>query len=99
MAKDEGVASMFSGATVATMRAVVMTVGQLSVYDQVKLVLLYTGLFEDNPNLHFTSSIITVKFPKKFCKYLPIKTINFLGNHCNNYNATIGCSQDAHDER
>lgn len=58
--REEGVMGMFNGATMATVRAVVMTVGQLSVYDQVKQGLLYTELFDDNPNLHFTASIITV---------------------------------------
>lgn len=51
---------MFNGATMATIRAAVMTVGQLSVYDQVKIGLLKSGFFEDNSTLHFTSSIITV---------------------------------------
>lgn len=51
---------MFSGATMATVRATLMSIGQLSVYDQAKVMLLYTGLFEDNPTLHFTSSLITV---------------------------------------
>lgn len=60
MAREEGVVNMFNGATMATTRAVLMAVGQLSVYDQVKELLLYTGLFADNPNLHFQSSVITV---------------------------------------
>lgn len=58
--REEGFIRMFNGATMATVRATVMSVGQLSVYDQVKQVLFASGFFEDNPNLHFTSSVITV---------------------------------------
>lgn len=61
VAKEEGMQGMFKGATMATIRAIVMTVGQLSVYDQVKELLLYSGYFTDNANLHFTSSITAVR--------------------------------------
>lgn len=53
----EGVRHLFSGCSTATMRAVLMTIGQLSFYDQIKLTLLQSGYFEDNPKTHFLSSI------------------------------------------
>lgn len=62
--KEEGVIGMFKGSTMATPRAVVMAVGQLAVYDQVKLMLLYTNSFGDNMKLHFTSSILAVYIPR-----------------------------------
>ncbi|XP_060521658.1 mitochondrial dicarboxylate carrier [Cylas formicarius] len=55
--KDEGIAKLFSGATMATSRAVLMTIGQLSFYDQIKLILLKTGYFGDNLSTHFLSSL------------------------------------------
>lgn len=39
------------------MRAVLMTVGQLSFYDQVKQLLLSSGYFGDNSTTHFLSSL------------------------------------------
>ncbi|KAK9723308.1 Mitochondrial carrier protein [Popillia japonica] len=56
--REEGVTKLFSGATMATSRAIVMTIGQLSTYDQIKLVLLTLPFFEDSPSTHFTASIL-----------------------------------------
>uniref|UniRef100_A0A915NCE9 Uncharacterized protein n=1 Tax=Meloidogyne javanica TaxID=6303 RepID=A0A915NCE9_MELJA len=39
MSKEEGVAKLFNGCTMATGRAILMTIGQLSFYDQIKQVL------------------------------------------------------------
>uniref|UniRef100_A0A8D8UZK5 Mitochondrial dicarboxylate carrier n=1 Tax=Cacopsylla melanoneura TaxID=428564 RepID=A0A8D8UZK5_9HEMI len=55
--KEEGFRRLYAGASTATSRAVLMTVGQLSFYDQVKLGLLNTPYFEDNTTTHFLSSL------------------------------------------
>lgn len=55
--REEGFTRLFSGASTATMRAVLMTVGQLSFYDQVKQLLLSSGHFGDNSTTHFLSSL------------------------------------------
>lgn len=55
--KEEGFRRLFAGASTATSRAVLMTVGQLSFYDQVKMYLLTTPYFEDNATTHFLSSL------------------------------------------
>lgn len=54
--RHEGVRRLFSGATTATSRAVLMTVGQLSFYDQVKQTMLSTPYFQDNLVTHFLAS-------------------------------------------
>lgn len=58
--REEGFPRLFSGASTATMRAVLMTVGQLSFYDQVKQFLLASGYFGDNSTTHFLSSLTAV---------------------------------------
>lgn len=55
--REEGLTRLFRGASTATLRAVLITIGQLSFYDQIKLSLLETPYFEDNIILHFTSSL------------------------------------------
>ncbi|XP_018898252.1 mitochondrial dicarboxylate carrier [Bemisia tabaci] len=55
--KEEGFRRLFSGVEMATSRAVLMTVGQLSFYDQVKQFLISTPYFSDNPTTHFLSSL------------------------------------------
>jgi len=57
VAKEEGLAKLFNGANWATMRAVLMTIGQLCFYDQIKQTLLDTPYFSDNLVTHFTSSL------------------------------------------
>jgi len=57
VAKEEGFRKLFSGADWATMRAILMTIGQLCFYDQVKQTLLATPYFQDNLVTHFTSSL------------------------------------------
>ncbi|KAI4456344.1 mitochondrial dicarboxylate carrier-related [Holotrichia oblita] len=54
---QEGFTKLFAGASMATGRAVLMTVGQLSFYDQVKIMLLQTPYFQDNLQTHFTASL------------------------------------------
>lgn len=44
----------------ATSRAVLMTVGQLSFYDQIKQMLIASGVFADNLLTHFISSLAAV---------------------------------------
>ncbi|KAK4311171.1 hypothetical protein Pmani_017313 [Petrolisthes manimaculis] len=55
--REEGVPRLFRGATTATFRAVLMTIGQLSFYDQIKSYLLSTKYFNDNLSCHFTCSL------------------------------------------
>uniref|UniRef100_A0A1B0D1L7 Uncharacterized protein n=1 Tax=Phlebotomus papatasi TaxID=29031 RepID=A0A1B0D1L7_PHLPP len=55
--REEGFRRLFSGASTATMRGFMMTIGQIAFYDQVKYLLLSTNYFEDNPKTHFVSSL------------------------------------------
>ena len=55
--KEEGFRRLFSGATTATSRAVLMTIGQIAFYDQTKIILLNTGYFQDNVSTHFLASL------------------------------------------
>ena len=41
-----------------------MTIGQLSFYDQVKIMLLQSGYFKDNPVTHVVSSVCAVSIFK-----------------------------------
>lgn len=54
---EEGVRALFSGWTMASSRAVMVTIGQLSLYDQFKQMLLGSGYFVDNQATHFSASL------------------------------------------
>jgi len=56
--REEGAGRLFNGVSMATMRAVLMTIGQLAFYDQVKQMTIATGAFGDNTYTHLGSSFI-----------------------------------------
>ncbi|KAL4712297.1 hypothetical protein ACJJTC_004059 [Scirpophaga incertulas] len=58
VATEEGVMRLWAGASMTCSRAVLMTIGQLSFYDQIKETLLKTSYFEDNVVTHVTSSLL-----------------------------------------
>lgn len=58
--RKEGIPNLFNGASTATMRASVVSVGQISFYEQVKEMLLATPYFDDDMFTHFTASFAAV---------------------------------------
>lgn len=58
--RQEGPFNLFNGATMATCRAVLLTIGQLCMYDQCKHLLLdhSNGLMQDNLITHFSASLM-----------------------------------------
>lgn len=62
VSREEGIRKLFNGCSTATGRAVLMTIGQLSFYDQIKQYLLQSGKFDDNLGTHFTASLSAVSY-------------------------------------
>ncbi|XP_045428261.1 mitochondrial dicarboxylate carrier isoform X2 [Pipistrellus kuhlii] len=58
VAREEGPRKLFSGATMASSRGMLVTVGQLSCYDQAKQLVLSTGYLSDGIFTHFIASFI-----------------------------------------
>lgn len=56
--KYEGIKALFSGTTMATSRAILMTIGQLSMYDQFKQLLLTNANLKDNTKTHILASLM-----------------------------------------
>ncbi|XP_049869383.1 mitochondrial dicarboxylate carrier-like [Pectinophora gossypiella] len=55
--KEEGVTQLWAGTSMTCIRAVLMTIGQLSFYDQIKALMLSTPIFHDNMVTHFSASL------------------------------------------
>lgn len=97
--KEEGFRRLFSGASTATGRAVLMTIGQLSFYDQIKIMLLNTGHFEDNLITHFAASLSAVILELFTSLSFQINSISITGSYCYDYDATTRRFKNARDER
>ncbi|XP_042360574.1 mitochondrial dicarboxylate carrier isoform X2 [Plectropomus leopardus] len=55
--REEGIRKLFSGASLASSRGALVSVGQLSCYDQSKQLVLATGYLTDNILTHFLASV------------------------------------------
>lgn len=64
--RQEGVYQLFSGCSTATSRAALMTIGQLSFYDQIKIILIQSGYFKDQPLTHMLSSVCAVSIFEEY---------------------------------
>ncbi|XP_059804350.1 mitochondrial dicarboxylate carrier isoform X2 [Hypanus sabinus] len=70
--REEGVKKLFSGATMASSRGALVTIGQLACYDQAKQLVLSTGLLSDNVFTHFLSSFIAGGCATFLCQPLDV---------------------------
>uniref|UniRef100_A0A0K0E2A0 Mitochondrial dicarboxylate carrier n=1 Tax=Strongyloides stercoralis TaxID=6248 RepID=A0A0K0E2A0_STRER len=70
--REEGFTRLFNGATMATGRALLMTVGQLAFYDQFKQIMLESGYFNDNPGTHFLSSFAAASVATVFTQPMDV---------------------------
>eukprot|EP00118_Oscarella_pearsei_P006052 m.27642 g.27642 ORF g.27642 m.27642 type:complete len:283 (+) comp30240_c0_seq1:34-882(+) len=59
VAREEGIRALWSGVSMNIARSILMTIGQISIYDQAKQMLLVTGYFRDNIATHLTASVIS----------------------------------------
>ena len=58
VAVEDGVRTLFAGVTMTATRGLLMTMGQVAVYDQTKQMLMGSGYFGDTTPTHLTSSVI-----------------------------------------
>ncbi|XP_035390462.1 mitochondrial dicarboxylate carrier isoform X2 [Electrophorus electricus] len=70
--REEGTRKLFSGATMASSRGALVTVGQLACYDQAKQLVLSTGVMRDNIFTHFISSFIAGGCATFLCQPLDV---------------------------
>ncbi|GFO04225.1 mitochondrial dicarboxylate carrier [Plakobranchus ocellatus] len=90
----EGPLKAFNGATMASSRAVCVTVGQLAGYDQVKHMLLATGFFEDNINLHLSSSVLAGMMATFLTQPLDVMKTRMMNAPPGHYKSIMSCAVD-----
>ncbi|NWW79252.1 DIC protein, partial [Climacteris rufus] len=89
--REEGLKKLFSGASVASGRGALVTVGQLSCYDQAKQLVLATGLLSDNVFTHFLSSFIAGGCATFLCQPLDVLKTRLMNSH-GEYRGVVHCA-------
>ncbi|KAJ0050452.1 hypothetical protein NL108_003677, partial [Boleophthalmus pectinirostris] len=91
--REEGLKKLFSGATMASSRGAMVTVGQLACYDQAKQLVLGTGLMGDNILTHFLSSFIAGGCATFLCQPLDVVKTRLM-NSKGEYTGVIHCLRE-----
>ncbi|NWY68219.1 DIC protein, partial [Erithacus rubecula] len=91
--REEGVKKLFSGASVASARGALVTIGQLSCYDQAKQLVLSTGLLSDNVFTHFLSSFIAGLCATFLCQPLDVLKTRLMNSH-GEYQGVAHCAME-----
>ncbi|KAF7659951.1 hypothetical protein LDENG_00290690, partial [Lucifuga dentata] len=88
--KEEGIKKLFSGATMASSRGALVTVGQLSCYDQSKQLVLATGYMTDNILTHFLASVFAGGCATILCQPLDVIKTRLM-NSKGEYGGVLHC--------
>ncbi|XP_056362231.1 mitochondrial dicarboxylate carrier [Oenanthe melanoleuca] len=91
--REEGVKKLFAGASVASLRGALVTIGQLSCYDQAKQLVLATGLLSDNVFTHFLSSFIAGLCATFLCQPLDVLKTRLMNSH-GEYQGVVHCAME-----
>uniref|UniRef100_A0A0B7ALU2 Mitochondrial dicarboxylate carrier n=1 Tax=Arion vulgaris TaxID=1028688 RepID=A0A0B7ALU2_9EUPU len=90
----EGPIKAFNGATMASSRAVLVTVGQLACYDQLKNLLLKSNCFSDNLTLHLTSSTLAGMIATLLTQPLDVMKTRMMNAPPGFYSSIMACAVD-----
>ncbi|XP_061567529.1 mitochondrial dicarboxylate carrier [Cololabis saira] len=96
--REEGMRKLFSGATMASTRGALVSVGQLACYDQSKQLVLATGYLTDNILTHFLASVFAGGCATILCQPLDVVKTRLMNSkleyrsvlHCLSETAKLG---------
>ncbi|ELW68202.1 mitochondrial dicarboxylate carrier [Tupaia chinensis] len=91
VAREEGLKKLFSGATMASSRGALVTVGQLSCYDQAKQLVLGTGYLSDGVVTHFVASFVAGGCATFLCQPLDVLKTRLM-NAGGEYRGVLHCA-------
>ncbi|KAK6359394.1 Mitochondrial dicarboxylate transporter [Orbilia brochopaga] len=81
MVRQEGVLSLFRGVGPNSGRGALMTASQLASYDEFKMLLLRSGMFEDNLTTHFTASTMAGGVATLICSPVDVVKTKIMSSH------------------
>lgn len=93
VAREEGLRRLFSGATMASSRGMLVTVGQLSCYDQAKQLVLSTGYLSDGILTHLIASFTAGGCATVLCQPLDVLKTRLM-NSKGEYQGVLHCTME-----
>ncbi|XP_078011845.1 mitochondrial dicarboxylate carrier [Phascolarctos cinereus] len=87
--REEGFSTLFSGATLASGRGALMTVGQASCYDQIKQLVLTSTSCSDSLSIHIIASFIAGLCATLLCQPLDVLKTRMM--NAQDYDSIIHC--------
>lgn len=96
----EGAKTLFNGATMATARAIMMTIGQLSMYDQFKYLMLtyLPSIFQDNVATHLSASTLAGVVATTLTQPLDVLKTRMMNQAKNQYRSVGHCITELYKE-
>ncbi|GMT35749.1 hypothetical protein PFISCL1PPCAC_27046, partial [Pristionchus fissidentatus] len=89
--REEGIARLWGGAVMATARAILMTIGQLAFYDQIKQTIITTGMGKDNLTTHFSASILAASIATLMTQPLDVLKTRMMNAPPGQYKTILHC--------
>lgn len=92
--RQEGVAGLFKGTLMACSRGVMVTIGHLAFYDEIKYQLILSTYFKDNLLTHFTSSIGAAVTATTITMPLDVLKTRMMNSKPGEYSGILDCAKD-----
>ncbi|GMR63076.1 hypothetical protein PMAYCL1PPCAC_33271, partial [Pristionchus mayeri] len=89
--KEEGIVRLWGGAVMATSRAILMTIGQLAFYDQIKQTLVGLGMDKDNEVTHFSSAILAASIATLMTQPMDVLKTRMMNANPGQYKTILHC--------
>ena len=90
--KLEGITTgLFKGTLMTSSRGMLVTIGQMAFYDEIKYQLILTKYFEDNLLTHFTASITAAVTATAITMPLDVLKTRLMNAMPNEYNGFYSC--------
>lgn len=92
--RTEGYMRLHTGTTMASSRGMLMTVGQLAFYDEIKCQLIKSGKFSDNIYTHFTASLSAAGIATCITMPLDVLKTRLMNAKPGEYSGILDCAKD-----
>ena len=92
--RTEGFPRLFNGTTMASSRGMLVTIGQLAFYDEIKFQMLKSGYFKDNMSTHFSASLSAGVIATVITMPLDVLKTRLMNAKPGEYTGIMHCARD-----